>query len=173
MMISVINKETTKDKGTLSSTIDAKTIVKHFNLPNCSIIKQGLSIEPLGNSIVFCSQWFPFVETAKACFPFDSIEDIKLSQNFVSIKGKMPEEEELHYHLSMIMLIVVEGTGIMIHEKHGVEIRDIVEVGDIAFIPRNTLHSFEGSPEVKYSVIEFGPVLDYQKHHYSKETNTN
>jgi mannose-6-phosphate isomerase-like protein (cupin superfamily) len=173
MTINVINLEAIKNEEILSSRLDTKTIVGHFNLPFCSIIKQGVNIDEPGNSIVFCSPAFPFVETAKACFPFDEIEDIKLSLNFVSIIGKMPEEEELHYHLSMIMLIVVEGKGILIHEKESIEVRDIVEKGDIVFIPRNMLHSFEGSPEVKYSVIEFGPVLDYQKHHYSKENIKN
>lgn len=141
-------------------------IKEHLLLPYCSFIKKGARIETPGNSVVYCSQWFPFIETVQACFPFTPIEDIKIGVNFVSIVGSMPKDEELHVHLAMLVGIVVEGKGSLIYEKNGGILVDIVEAGDIVFVPKNTLHSFEGDPEVKYSLVEFGPIIDYQKHHY-------
>lgn len=141
-------------------------IVDHLLLPYCSFISNGARIETPGNSTVYCSQWFPFVETAKACFPTSPIEEIKIGINYVSIVGKMPENEDLHVHLAMLVGIVVEGRGVLIYKKDGIILHETVKAGDIVFVPRNTLHSFEGIPEVKYSLVEFGPLIDYQKHHY-------
>lgn len=141
-------------------------IKEHLLLPYCSYIKKGVRIETPGNSVVVCSQWFPFVETATACFPDTDLSQIKIGLNFVSIKGEMPQEEDLHVHLAMLVGIVVEGTGYLLYKKNEEILKEVVECGDVVFVPRNTLHSFEGSPEVKYAILEFGPVIDYQKHHY-------
>ena len=138
-------------------------------LPYCTFKKNAVKIDLEGNSIVFCSQWFRFLETAKECFPNIQIEDIKIGVNFVEINGKMPEGEELHVHISMMIAIATEGKGILIYEKEGKEIIDIVEKGDMFFVPKNALHYFEGDPVFKFAAIEFGPTIDYQKHHYTKQ----
>ncbi len=146
--------------------VEPEDIIKHLLLPHCSFIRNGASVQSPGNSIVYCSQWFPFVETAKACFPDSDINSIKLGVNFVSIRGENAPDEGLHIHLSMIVGIIVEGQGIIHYEKDGKVITDHVSQGDVVFVPRNAPHTFEGAPEVKYSLVEFGPDIDYQKHHY-------
>lgn len=140
-------------------------IKRHLLLPYCSFIQNAVRIEDPGNSIVHCSQWFPFFEVATACFPNVPIEEIKIGINFVEITGAIPDEEEMHVHISMLVALVVEGKGVMIYEKNGIELREEVDTGSMVFVPRNTLHYFEGLPTIKYSALEFGPKIDYQKHH--------
>ena len=140
-------------------------IIEHLLLPHCTFIPNAVRIETPGNSIVYCSQWFPIVDTIKKCFPTHPIEDIKIGINFVEITGSIPAEEEMHVHISMLVALVVEGSGIIIYEKDGQELRERVEKGAMVFVPRNMLHYFEGDPVIKYSAIEFGPTIDYQKHH--------
>ena len=140
-------------------------IKEHLLLPYSSFIKGAVRIDEVGNSVVFCSQWFPIFAIPRACYPVVPIEDIKIGINFVHIEGELPEGEEMHVHISFLVGICVEGRGILIYEKDGQILEGLVEQGDMVFVPRNTLHYFVGQPSVKYSAMEFGPVIDYQKHH--------
>ena len=148
--------------------IKPETIIQHLALPYCSFIRNVLDVREDGNSIVHCSQWFPFKETAEACFPNVPYEEIKLGVNFVEIEGPIAPEEDLHVHISMLVGIIVFGNGIIIYNKNGEELRESVVAGDMVFVPRNAPHYFEGVPNIKYSAIEFGPIIDYQKHHYER-----
>jgi mannose-6-phosphate isomerase-like protein (cupin superfamily) len=149
----------------IETNVTPNQIIEHLLLPHCSLIENAVRIETPGNSIVLCSQWFPIFETAQKCFPTIPIDEIKIGINFVEITGLIPAEEEMHVHISMLVAIVVEGSGIIIYEKDGQELREKVGKGAMVFVPKNTLHYFEGDPTIKYSAIEFGPNIDYQKHH--------
>ena len=149
----------------IETNVTPTQIIEHLLLPHCSFIEDAVRVETPGNSIVYCSQWFPIVETAKKCFPTTPIEEIKIGINFVEITGDIPTDEEMHVHISMLVALVVEGSGIIIYEKDGQELREKVNKGSMVFVPKNTLHYFEGNPTIKYSAIEFGPNIDYQKHH--------
>jgi mannose-6-phosphate isomerase-like protein (cupin superfamily) len=145
--------------------VTPKQIKEHLLLPYSSFIKDAVRVEEVGNSVVFCSQWFPIFEIAKACYPKVPLEDIKIGINYVHIEGELPEGEEMHVHISFLVGICVEGQGVLIYEKDGKTLEAFVEQGDMIFVPRNTLHYFIGEPFIKYSAMEFGPVIDYQKHH--------
>lgn len=149
----------------IETNVTPNQIIKHLLLPHCSYLEDAVRFESPGNSKVLCSQWFPIFDAAQKCFPTVSIEDIKIGVNFVEITGPIPEEEEMHVHISMLVAIVVEGTGMMIYEKDGKKFKERVGKGAMVFVPKNTLHYFEGAPTIKYSAIEFGPSIDYQKHH--------
>ena len=134
-------------------------------LPYCSLLRSAVDVRNDSNSIIHCSQWFPFKEIATACFPNVPYEDIKIGINFVEIDGNIPSSEELHIHISMLIAIVVFGKGLMLYEKDGIQLSEEAEAGDMIFVPRNAPHYFEGLPKIKYAAIEFGPLIDYQKHH--------
>ena len=146
-------------------------IVNALSLPHCSFFEKALKAWPVGNSYVFSMQWFPLDEAIKKSFPNNSFDEIKIGQNLVQINGPMPDyeqpaEKHLHTHISGIVAAVTEGIGSCIYTKEGRVFRQDVRVGDVAIIPPNAPHTFEGNPSLEYMVIEFGPKLDYQKHHY-------
>lgn len=150
----------------IHKNVNPSDVKNQILLPYCSIIKSAVDVRNDSNSVVHCSQWFPFKEMAEECFPNSLYEDIKIGVNFVEIEGNIPSGEELHVHISMMIGIVVFGKGIMLYEKDSVQLTEEVEAGDMIFVPRNAPHYFEGLPTIRYSAIEFGPLIDYQKHHH-------
>jgi hypothetical protein len=94
---------------------------------------------------------------------FEAWELMNCGSNFVQVFGAAPEPT--HIHATTIIAQVVQGKGILIHERDGTEIRDVAEEGDTIIIPVGAPHFFHGDPLVTYTGIEFGPVIDYQKHH--------
>jgi len=148
--------------------IDTSVIKERLRLSYCSIIKQGIEIDVIGNSIVYASQSFEVLNTIKDFFPSKDISEIKFGFNFVQIQGNMPQGEELHIHVSYLIGIAVEGKGKLIYKKNETVLTELVESGDMFFIPRNAFHYFEGDPVIRFSALEFGPIIDYQKHYYDQ-----
>ncbi|MDB4984141.1 MAG: hypothetical protein JWM20_320 [Patescibacteria group bacterium] len=149
-----------------------KQVIDALDLPHCSIIKNGVIIEKPGNSIVHALIPSPELEKImKKLIPSFSKffkknlkrSDFRFGINYVRVEG--PLEEEMHVHISCIIAMVVFGKGIAIYEKDGQELREPVEEGDIVIVPQNAPHYFISEEVVIYAGIEFGPVIDYQKHH--------
>lgn len=148
-------------------------ILNAIALPHCSIFPKGIIIETPGNSIVHALNPSPsFLEIVQRIKPSFSkffgkdLKDVdfKFGINHVRIEGLV--EEELHVHISCIVAMVVEGSGIAIYEKDGEVVRAPVTEGDIVVVPQNAPHYFISEAVVVYAGIEIGPVIDYQKHHH-------
>lgn len=92
-------------------------------------------------------------------------EDLMFSSNFVQVLGKI--DEPLHIHSTTIVAQVVHGKGILRHVNKGKTISSIAKEGDMLVIPVGAPHFFVGDPFISYVGIEFGPVVDYQKHYSS------
>lgn len=94
--------------------------------------------------------------------------DLKVSVNFIHVHGPRPPGETLHYHTAGIIGIVTFGSGFVDHVIDGVETTTVLTTMDIVIIPRGALHTFhckEGET-VDYAVLEIGPDVDGQAHHY-------
>lgn len=150
----------------------SEIILEALKLPYCSTLKGFGIIEPVGNSVVHAASWFPIDKAVAQCMPEVDIRDIKLGLNFVHIEGPMPANEDLHIHISHIVGIVTNGTGTNIYERDGEICKELAEAGDMIIIPKGAPHCFEGNPTVDYAVLEFGPIIDYQKHHYTNSLAT-
>ena len=166
-----------------------RILVEAVGSRHCSLLK-GIAAYELpenSNSVVRFSYWNLTREIlAAACPVFTCIYDLDSSitdaypylkgkhfepddlmhfgSNFVQVFGAAPEPN--HIHASTIVVQVVQGRGILIHEDaQGDELREVAEEGDTIVIPVGAPHFFHGDPLVVYSGIEFGPIIDYQKHH--------
>ncbi|MDN5204587.1 hypothetical protein QQ008_24560 [Fulvivirgaceae bacterium BMA10] len=152
----------------IETSIRPKDILDHLLLPHCSLIKQAVKIDIIGNSVVYCSQWFEFITVASNCFPNHDLRELKIGFNHVRIQGPMSSDEQLHVHKSMLLGLAVEGSGNLTYEKYDEELNEPVEAGDMFFVPRNSLHYLTGNPIFSFSALELGPEIDYQKHYYNK-----
>ncbi len=110
---------------------------------------------------------YPYLKNKKV----SSHDLVNMGCNFVQVFGAAPEPN--HIHASTIIIQVVQGRGILWYEKDGKNLKASVEEGDMAVIPVGAPHFFHGDPLVVYAGIEFGPVIDYQKHHYHENVSKN
>jgi cupin superfamily acireductone dioxygenase involved in methionine salvage len=173
----------------LETTLAQIRVIHAVQKSGCSLIKNAAAHElpDRSNSIVRFSKWTLSSRVLEAACPiFTKIYalDSSITEQYHYLKGKqfIPEDlmhfgsnyvqvfgaapEPTHIHATTIVAHVVQGKGILIHEdEDGGEIRDIAEEGDTIVIPVGAPHFFHGDPLVVYTGIEFGPVIDYQKHH--------
>ena len=158
----------------LSATIDA--IYSKLQAKECAVIKNGCFKDNPGNSEVFavatpipmnflslCVDHFRFLHGKERTI---HLADIKLGLNVVRIEGDEISKEGLHVHLSHIIALVFEGEGVLEWNNNiGERFSSHAMVNDIVVIPRGVLHYFTGS--LSFAALEFGDVIDYQKHHFS------
>jgi mannose-6-phosphate isomerase-like protein (cupin superfamily) len=128
------------------------------------------------------SSWFDIDKIADACFPlFSTRGQIHVALNYVEIVGNLPSGEKPHYHNSHVVAMVVDGSGILLYARTGVDQktgkRTALEnvhtipahAGDIIVIPRNALHVFDAPrSSLKYVALEIGETpehVDHQMHH--------
>jgi hypothetical protein len=156
---------------------------------HCSVLKDiaGCDIPERSNSLVRYAQWNitrEILETACHVFTHVYKQDSSITEQYPHLKGKEFSADDLtqfgsnyvqvfgaapeptHIHASTIIAQVVQGKGTLIHEDaQGDEVVYSAGEGDTIVIPVGAPHFFHGNPLVVYSGIEFGPVIDYQKHH--------
>lgn len=92
-----------------------------------------------------------------------TVDDLILGSNYVEVFGGAPEP--MHIHATTIVAHVVQGTGVLLHRIGSTNVRTTAGEGDTIVIPAGAPHFFHGTPRITYTGIEFGPVIDYQKHH--------
>ncbi len=151
-------------------------ILSALHLKTCCVIKGATISESPGNSHVMALKEaidYPFLIECLSDFSklsgkerVISIFDMKFGLNSVEINGSEPPDEQLHVHLSHIIAFIAKGSGILRHKTaDGIEHQTNAEKGDVVIVPRSAPHYFTGSPSLTYVGIEFGDVIDYQKHH--------
>ena len=164
-------------------------LVRAVASPTCSVLKRAASFEVPKNSnsvvrfsmahitrevLAASTQLFTEVYSRESSitesYPhlrgqvFALNDILNFSSNLVHVLGAAPEPN--HIHSTTIVIQVVEGIGIIFYEKNDKPSQELVEQGDMAVIPVGAGHFFHGDPMITYAGIEFGPVIDYQKHHY-------
>lgn len=167
-----------------------KKIIEAVKKTTCSLVKGGAEIEipTNSNSIVRYSKWNIQQEVIEAAIPvfnevytknssiteayphlknkkFEVKDLFQFGSNFVQVFGEA--SEELHIHATTVVVHVIQGKGTLLyHDKNANEQQLEAEEGDTVIIPAGAPHFFHGDPLIVYTGIEFGPILDYQKHHY-------
>lgn len=121
----------------------------------------------VGNSVVATTGPISLSEIVSTLFREASIHNMKISLNLIRIDGPMPDEP-LHYHLGNILILVTAGAGYLRYEEDGEDKEAAVRALDIIAIPSGALHSFtcDERQSAEYAVLEVGPQIDYQAHHY-------
>lgn len=151
-------------------------ILETLHAKTCCVISGGTISESPGNSNVMALKDAIDYVFLEACLPDFSrlagkertlkVTDLKFGLNCVEINGVEPPNESLHVHLSHIIAFVAKGSGILRHmTPAGKELEAVAKEGDIVVVPRSAPHYFTGSPSLTYVGLEFGDVIDYQKHH--------
>jgi len=133
------------------------------------MIIKGLSKNVrMRNSLASISPIFSLNDTLKVA-KMHARDDVSIALNYVLVNGPRPNNEKLHYHTSLIIGLASGGQGYVdTIDQNGNEITLEVNSGDIVIIPENILHTFhcEEFKTLGYSVLEVGPRLDGQAHHY-------
>jgi hypothetical protein len=147
-----------------------------FENKECSVISDGVYNESPGNSSVYslCSPIsIDFINERISDFVLLggekrslNLSDFKIGLNIVIIDGTEIDEEGLHVHLSHLIAIVFDGSGVLEWEtKTGQRKKNLAKKGDLVIIPRGVMHYFTG--KLSFAGIEISDIIDYQKHHYS------
>ncbi len=126
----------------------------------CKVITSGQPAYTAGNSLVYCG---PDLLVAKL-LP-DSGKAI-LATTIVKIYGHL--DEELHYHSSHVISVLVEGSGYLFTDTEKLS----AKAGDIVVIPRGVQHLFNCDPRQKILIfaIEISDrSIDHQKNWYTEK----
>lgn len=147
-----------------------------FENKECIVIKDKLYKKTPGNSEVYALGTpisIDFIQERINDFVFLhgekrdlNLSDFKIGLNVVIIDGSEIDKEGLHVHLSHLIAIVFDGSGILEWEtESGQKKKSFAEKGDLIIIPRGVLHYFTG--KLSFAGIEISDIIDYQKHYHS------
>jgi quercetin dioxygenase-like cupin family protein len=136
-------------------------ITRLLKKATCTLMPADARTTSTGNSVLTVGY---LVNLADGLFPDPSI--VKMTASLVEIRGQ--SEEDMHYHTSHIVGIVVHGSGYLRVPEGKLPAKK----GDMVIIPRKAMHYFDCDPdgELTYVSLEVSDTeIDYQKHFRSDE----